>query len=128
MAGFLIGRCESCDALVLDEISNDAQEFVICKGCGAKLCAVSGRGTIVKGKIWRSGMSKAKGLLAIVQLAFRSQRNRNGLLVRHERLIDRRANRYFEQVSAYDSGEVIHHCDEPLTEHRGHGTARKPHR
>ena len=37
MVGFLIAKCESCDALVFDEIDNRDPEHVICKGCGAKL-------------------------------------------------------------------------------------------
>jgi hypothetical protein len=25
-------------------------------------------------------------------------------------------------VTIRDTGEVVHHCDEPLSEHRGHGS------
>jgi hypothetical protein len=45
--------------------------------------------------------------------------------VEHERLIDRANDRYFEKVTNYESGELIHHADEPLSEHRGHGSAKK---
>lgn len=42
--------------------------------------------------------------------------------------IDRDNDRYMEKVTDYQSEEVIHHCDEPLSKHRGHGSAkgRKP--
>ena len=39
--------------------------------------------------------------------------------------IDRDRNRYFERVTDPETGEVIHECDEPLTEHLGHGSDKK---
>jgi hypothetical protein len=39
-------------------------------------------------------------------------------------VIDRDNNRYFEMVTDYESGEIIHHCEEPLSEHQGHGSAK----
>jgi hypothetical protein len=44
--------------------------------------------------------------------------------VHHERVIDRRNDRYFEQVTDYETGEVLHRCEEPLSEHMGHGSAK----
>lgn len=41
------------------------------------------------------------------------------------RLIDRDNNHYIETVKDPASGAVIHHCDESLSEHRGHGSAKK---
>lgn len=45
-------------------------------------------------------------------------------IVLHERIIDRENDRYFEKVSDYDTGEIIHHCEEPLSQHQGHGSAK----
>lgn len=39
--------------------------------------------------------------------------------------IDRRGDRYTEHVYDPKTGETIHRCDEPLSEHKGHGSARK---
>ncbi|HYL12145.1 MAG TPA: hypothetical protein VEV41_03870 [Terriglobales bacterium] len=39
--------------------------------------------------------------------------------VKKERFIDREGNRYREQVTDPTTGEVIHHCDEPLSQHTG---------
>lgn len=41
------------------------------------------------------------------------------------RLIDKDANRYFEKVTDPDTGQVLHECNEPLSEHRGHGSDKK---
>lgn len=38
--------------------------------------------------------------------------------------IDRRNNRYFEQVFDDQRNETIHLCDEPLDKHKGHGSAK----
>lgn len=39
--------------------------------------------------------------------------------------IDRRNNQYREVVTDPETGAIIHKCEEPLSEHRGHGDARK---
>ena len=44
--------------------------------------------------------------------------------VRKEQVINRRDNLYREVVTDPETGEVIHHCEEPLTEHRGHDSAK----
>lgn len=41
-----------------------------------------------------------------------------------ERIIDSENDRYMEKVIDPETGEVIHHCDEPLSKHQGHGSAK----
>lgn len=48
---------------------------------------------------------------------------KTGELVRRILHISRRDNLYEETVIGQD-GRVIHECREPLTEHRGHGSAK----
>lgn len=50
---------------------------------------------------------------------------RSGALVRVERVVDRDSDRYVERVTDLTTGAVIHECVEPLTEHRGHGSAKR---
>ncbi|MFZ2149162.1 MAG: hypothetical protein WAV28_18275 [Sedimentisphaerales bacterium] len=38
--------------------------------------------------------------------------------------VDRDNNRYTETVIDRETREIIHHCDEPLSKHRGHDTAK----
>ena len=47
-------------------------------------------------------------------------------MVHKERLIDRKSDRYQELVKDLETGEVIHEIDEPLSEHTGHGSAKRP--
>lgn len=45
-------------------------------------------------------------------------------LVHKERLIDRDNDKYFERVTDYQTKEVIRECEELLSDHFGHGTAK----
>ena len=51
--------------------------------------------------------------------------HRLGKLVFKQRIIDRDNDRYFEHIEDYESHEVIHYCDELLSKHTGHGSAKK---
>jgi hypothetical protein len=50
---------------------------------------------------------------------------KSGKWMKKERLIDRAEDRYKEVVTDPETGGVVHHCDEPLSQHRGHGSAKK---
>jgi hypothetical protein len=45
--------------------------------------------------------------------------------VHREETEDRKNNRYTETVIDPDTGEIIHQADEPLSDHLGHGSAKK---
>ena len=40
------------------------------------------------------------------------------------RRIDSENDHYDEVITAAETGKVLHECHEPLSEHRGHGSAR----
>ncbi|HBX23603.1 MAG TPA: hypothetical protein DEF34_08245 [Desulfotomaculum sp.] len=42
-----------------------------------------------------------------------------------ERIIDRENDRYYEKAQDTETGFVLHECDEPLSEHTGHGSDKK---
>jgi len=50
---------------------------------------------------------------------------KTGRWMKLHRLIDRVRDRYRERVTNPETGEVIHKCDEPLTQHKGHGSAKR---
>jgi hypothetical protein len=51
---------------------------------------------------------------------------RTGRRLRKLRNIDRPRDEYLEVVTDPDTGEVVHYCREPLSQHRGHGSAKRP--
>jgi len=105
MPGFLFCKCELCDALIVAELIDASPPR--CPGCGAKPDSLTEQGTILNGAAWRAGESKTKGRLLNVRVAYTPQRNRGGALARHERVIDRHGNRYFEKVTMCGSA---HHA------------------
>jgi hypothetical protein len=122
MRGFTMSKCDPCDAIVCADVADS--EPPQCPGCGAILDDGGPRGTMFNGKIWRSGEGKTKGRIADVRVAYAPQHNRDGAIGRLERTVDRRSDRYLEKVTICETGEVTHHADEPLSQHRGHGSAR----
>lgn len=42
-----------------------------------------------------------------------------------ERLIDKYSDTYYEFVQDKETGQVVHKCHEKLSDHRGHGSAKK---
>lgn len=49
---------------------------------------------------------------------------RLGRYVNKERVLDKDNDRYLEIVTDPLTGEVLRHCDEPLSEHQGRGSAK----
>ena|SRR2546428_3516166 len=71
------------------------------------------------------GESKTKWFAKLMEEA--SFTRRLGIWSRRLKLENKRSNEYFEMVTNPLTGEVIHKCSEPLTEHRGHGSAKTKH-
>jgi len=50
---------------------------------------------------------------------------KTGRWMRKEMRVDRRNNLYQDRVTDPETGEIVHEEDEPLTDHRGHGSAKR---
>jgi hypothetical protein len=123
--GLLVAMCDACGAGTCEFIDPNDPEHVTCKGCGAKCLPIIGPGTMMDVKFWIG--SKSKGLLGKGRISFEPQHSRDGALAKVERYFQqpRHGNRYSEKVTLCETEEVIHECDEPLTDHRGHGSAKR---
>jgi ribosomal protein S27AE len=51
--------------------------------------------------------------------------HKKGKLVNRSVRVDRDNDKYSEVVVDKETNKVIHQCEEPLTKHTGHGTARR---
>jgi hypothetical protein len=49
----------------------------------------------------------------------------DGRWLRIHRIIDRRRNGYYEKIHDHETREVLREVDEPLSEYRGRGDARR---
>ena len=117
--------CRECGA-VLERL-----DVVRCPQCGSIKrhvhVKVSDAILIESGPIRVKGKdARLTGKRKVVQETFIGRDLEKTTGKRHDkyRLIDRRADRYRELVVDHDTGEQIHVCDEPLSEHRGHGSAK----
>jgi hypothetical protein len=51
-------------------------------------------------------------------------RNSDGKWMRKDRVIDKDRDLYTERVIDPKTGATVHHCEEPLSKHFGHGSAK----
>lgn len=60
------------------------------------------------------------------QVAGSDLHRKTGIWMRIERVIDRARDWYRERITNPKTGEIVHECEEPLSQHRGHGAAKQP--
>lgn len=53
-------------------------------------------------------------------------RKSDGRWMRKDRVIDKDNDRYMERVVDPTTGSAVHHCEERLSQHVGHGSAKTP--
>lgn len=125
-------RCSCCDAFLTEEVCRPAR--IPCPHCGSTVrsFAVDIETTTamlptLKLLGLRAGMSRTKGWFVRIFDGLIPQRSRGGALARVARRLDRASNPawYTETVTMHETGEIIHHCSEPLSEHKGRGSASK---
>lgn len=118
-------RCGGCGIAVQDE-DEDPGNRLPCHACES--ISRQFDMSVCEGVVARDGLGvKAKHAGAKPYFESKSvpdHSRRLDKLVHREMIIDRENNRYFERVTDYESGEVIHECDEPLSDHFGHGSAK----
>lgn len=51
-------------------------------------------------------------------------RKLDGKWMKKSRVIDKYSDKYYEKVTDPESGDIIHHCEESLSDHFDHGSAR----
>lgn len=127
MASVACGGCRDA----LDELS--ALEPARRKGCPACGSTTRTFGVELHGTVETHSSFSAKGKRAgatgkhkwVVELfSGASWSRRLQRFVRREMSLDRESDLYFERVIDPANGEVLHECKEPLSDHRGHGSAR----
>lgn len=122
-------HCSGCGTILSDAYCGPYPDRLPCPVCGAaeRTFNVSVEESITVSETLdmlgvRAGMSKTKGWFIRSRTVTVLQRNRGGAAAQHERVLDREADRYFERVTILETGEIVHLCDEPLSQHRGHGS------
>jgi hypothetical protein len=126
--------CNSCGALLAEETAL-AEPRQPCPVCGstarrfdAEVVAKCEAEALLGMEGRRAGLSRQKGWFIRSFTRLVPQVSRGGAPAYLTRIFDRDADRYVETVTMRETGEVVHRCDEPLSVHQGHGSARRQRR
>jgi DNA-directed RNA polymerase subunit RPC12/RpoP len=123
-----IVKCQDCGD-VLDKVSNtEVEKGSTCPLCGSK----SGRFEIVMNetlemheKIKLKAKDKNKKKPVIEYISGDDFHRKSGKWNSLERVIDRQNDKYKEVITNSRTGEFIRYCEEPLSKHQGHGSAKE---
>ena len=122
-------KCSNC-GFEFPEAAQNETERSPCPACGCmartisvsiteKIKVYEGLGYKVKDP------SKTRKSKIKVEGFHKYARSQKAALVKHIRVIDRENDQYKELVINTETEEVIHSCEEPLSEHTGHGSDKK---
>lgn len=121
--------CSDCNGL-LDETRCAESESSPCPYCGSVRrtirLAIGDRLEVMDGALGRvEDTARPRKKRVRREFFTGSERHRKtGKWYRKERLVDRDNDIYKEIVVDPESGDVVHQCVEPLSQHRGHGSAK----
>ena len=121
-------RCGNC-GIELNESTNIPPDMRTgCPSCGSisRHFSVSiSEAVTVRSMLGLKGRHATGGRPFIEQKVGDDLHRKSGRWMRLERVIDRAKNWYREVVTDRETGKIVHECDEPLSDHRGHGAADK---
>lgn len=126
MAGTV--KCNKCGTTLNEATDIQPDKRIPCPSCGStsrcyEECALVKVGVVTGGKMKGKHANENKPF--IVQSSGKDLFRKTGQLMDKIMVIDRDHNLYQEIITDPGTGEVIRSCTEPLSEHKGHGSAKK---
>jgi hypothetical protein len=121
-------KCDQCGIPLREDQSTPVEQRTGCPSYGstARAFSVTISSTMeVHSQLRLKGRHASGGKPFIEQTGGSDLHQKTGILMRLERVIDRARDWYRERVIDPRTGEVVHECEEPLSEHKGHGTAKR---
>ena len=120
-------ECHDCGFVLDESFHRDELRERPCPRCGSfgRLSGTGYRGRVcLRGNLLVKSRPPTCGRFFAESRFDEDVNKRTGRPVKRCRIIDRDSNRYFERVIDIETGEVIHECNEPLSNHKNHGSAR----
>ena len=121
-------NCGDCGLQIDGDTSAPTETRLPCPFCGSMTRAihVTVRDTVtIKEKLGMKGRH-AGGGKPFVEQVYGDDLHRDTGSWRHlSRVIDRENDEYHEVVKDPATGEILHECHEPLSQHRSHGAAKR---
>jgi hypothetical protein len=121
-------NCGSCGLLLDEDTSTPSKIRSPCPACGSvtRSIHVSVHETLtVRERLGMKGRHANGGKPFIEQVHGADLHRDTGRWRELSRVIDRGKDLYHEVIKDPATGEVLHECKEPLSEHRGHGAAKR---
>jgi hypothetical protein len=121
-------KCGGCDRVLDESPSLPVEDRTPCPGCGSTLRVMTAHlaaGMAVTSMLRLKARTSGQGKAFAEGKSGQDWSHRLKRWVRLNRLIDRRNDRYRETVTDPVNGAIIHSMDEPLSDHIGHGSAKK---
>ena len=121
-------RCGNCKTILNEDPSIQPNLRTPCHSCGSMAriydCAITEKIGIAV----RMGMKakrQGKGKPFIEQVTEADIQRITNKHMHLDRVINRENDLYKEVVTDPKTGEIIHQCEEPLSKHQGHGSAKR---
>jgi len=120
-------ECGACGTALEEDPSLAVENRIPCPHCGSKtrLFHVTINGKVVaRPKLGMKGRHVGGGKPFVEQVSGDDLHRKTGKWMNLSRVIDRGNDLYHEVVIDSTTGEVVHECKEPLSQHRGHGATK----
>jgi phage FluMu protein Com len=121
-------KCGKCGQELIEPTSTPFENRVPCPHCGSfsrAYFASIHETTTIREKIGMKGKRGGTGKPFIETVSGDDLLKTTGKWNKLERVIDRENNLYSEKIIDPETGKIIYQCEEPLSEHKGHGSAKK---
>ena len=121
-------QCGICGAELEESPHADPTTRKPCPACGSlarRFGVLAESRAVIRSKLGYKARHAGGGKPFVEGLQGADLHRKTGVWMHLTRIIDRARNWYHERVVNPKTGEVVHECSEALTEHRGHGAARK---
>src|SRR5262245_17457228 len=121
-------KCGKCLAVLIDAPDIPVEQRTPCPNCGSTVRVFEAEITetaITRESLGMKARHGASGRPFYEGKSGADLHRATGQWMERDLVIDRENDRYVERVVDPNTGEVVHICEEPLSKHQGHGTAKK---
>lgn len=120
--------CAQCGRVITEGATEPIKARRPCPSCGSttrNIKVLAQDGAILREKLGMKARRPGRSRPYFEAVCGADLHRKTGRWMHKSRIIDRENDLYQELVVDPGTGNVVHECREPLSAHRGHGTARR---
>ena len=121
-------QCDACGAPIDEPSNTPPEKRSPCPSCGSTIRQIRvelAETLETHASLGYKAKSQGKGKPYVEGRTGDDLHRKTGKWMLLERVIDRAKNWYKELITDPETGKVVRHCEEPLTDHRDRGSAKK---